>query len=131
VARRVAWFALFCLLAAPLAAQQSKRSDPVEPPEEDEELTPKEYSFNPLQAQKEFTVGNYYFKKGSWRAAAGRYEEAVKWNPGFADAWLRLGETREKMKDAESARQAYRKFLEVGAEDKRAGEVKKRLAAMK
>jgi tetratricopeptide (TPR) repeat protein len=118
------------LLAALLWSQQPKQQEPVEPPEEDEELIPKEYAFNPLQAQKELTVGNFYFKKGSWRAAAGRFEEATKWNPGFADAWLRLGEAREKLKDVKGAREAYRKFLDL-ADDKRVAEVKKRLASLK
>ena len=35
------------------------------PPEEDASIATKEYAFNPLQAKKEITTGNYYFKKGS------------------------------------------------------------------
>src|SRR6266508_986894 len=69
------------------------------PPEEDTSLSVKEYSFNPLQAEKEVRIGNYYFHKGSYRAAAQRFREATKWNDGCADAWLRLGEVSEKMKD--------------------------------
>jgi tetratricopeptide (TPR) repeat protein len=124
------WLVSGMLLAAVLWAQQPKPQEPVEPPEEDEELKPKDYAFNPLQAQKELTIGNFYFKKGSWRAAAGRFEEATKWNPGFADAWLRLGEAREKLKNVKGAREAYRKFLEI-ADDKRVPEVKKRLESLK
>src|SRR5215467_2261039 len=45
------------------------------PPEEDTSVAVKEYAFNPLQAQKEIAVGNQYFKKGSFRAAAGRFTE--------------------------------------------------------
>jgi tetratricopeptide (TPR) repeat protein len=111
--------------------REDKRHEPAEPPEEDEILKPKEYVFNPLQAQKELNIGNFYFKKGSWKAASLRYTEATLWNPGFADAWLRLGEAREKMKDADGARLAYKKFLELAPEDKRAGEVKKKLSSAK
>ena len=120
---------LFPLLASVALAQQqqTKPPDPVEPPEEDETLQPKEYVFNPLQAQKEFTIGNFYFKKGSFKAASLRYDEATKWNPGYADAWYRLAETREKMKDADGAKQAYKKFLEIAPDDKRAGEAKKKI----
>ena len=54
--------------------QEPQQPAPVEPPEEDENLKTKEYSFNPLQAQKELNIGNFYFKKGSYKAAAGRFE---------------------------------------------------------
>ncbi len=33
-------------------------------------MAPKEYAFNPLQATKEVEIGNYYFKKKNYRAAA-------------------------------------------------------------
>ncbi len=99
-----------------------------EPPEEDEALATKEYTFNPLQAEKEFKVGNFYFKKGSYKAAALRFREATKWNPGFAEAWLKLGETQEKLNDEKAAREAYQKYLELAPKDKRAAEIRKKLA---
>lgn len=99
-----------------------------EPPEEDEALTPKEYTFNPLQANKELQIGNYYFKKKNYRAAAKRFSEATKWNPTFAEAYLRLAESDDKLKDAAAARQAYSKYLELAPDAKNADEIKKRLA---
>jgi tetratricopeptide (TPR) repeat protein len=114
-------------------AQQEKppAPAPVEPPEEDESLKEREYSFNPLQAQKEFNVGNFYFKKGSYKAAAMRYEEAVKWNPGYAEAYLRLGEAREKLGQKREAIEAYKAFLENAPDHKRAAEIRKKLPADK
>jgi tetratricopeptide (TPR) repeat protein len=124
----LAWLTLTATLcAASLAAQQPK---PAEPAEEDESLVPKEYSFNPLQAEKELKVGSFYFKKGSYRAAARRFEEATKWNPGYAEAYLRLGEAQEKLKNRKAASGAYRKFLELAPEDKRAAEIKRKLARL-
>src|SRR5438477_8915463 len=84
-----------------LRGEQEKPAQTQEqaPPEEDESLAPKEYSFNPLQATKEVKIGNYYFKKGNYRAAAQRFEEATKWNNQLAEAYLRLAEAREKQKD--------------------------------
>lgn len=102
----------------------------VEPPEEDEASKPKEYAFNPLQAEKELNIGNFYWKKKSYRAAALRYEEATKWNPGYAEAWLKLGEAHEKLKQSAEARTAYEQFLEIADDDKRAAGVKKRLAKL-
>jgi tetratricopeptide (TPR) repeat protein len=98
------------------------------PPEEDESLKPKEYSFNPLQAAKELRVGNYYLKKGSYRAAALRFQEATKWDNTLAEAFLRLGEAREKLHDRKAAAEAYAKYLEIAPDAKDAPDVKKKLA---
>jgi len=126
------------LLAALLAGygclgQEPKlqQSKPVqqEPPEEDEAIAPKEYTFNPLQANKEVEIGNYYFKKHNYRAAAKRFTEAIKWNPGFAEAFLRLGETDEKLRDKNAARLAYSKYLELQPGAKNAEDIKKRLSS--
>src|ERR1700704_977746 len=70
----------------------------VDPPEEDISVKPTEYSFNPLQAERELKVGNDYLKRGKLRAAEGRFREATKWNENFGDAWLRLGEGEERLK---------------------------------
>jgi tetratricopeptide (TPR) repeat protein len=101
------------------------------PPEEDKSLSVREYGFNPVQAQKEITTGNYYFKKGSYRAAAGRFEEATKWNSGEPEAWLRLGEAEEKLKEKKAAHDAYEKYLELAADAKNAEEIRKKLQKLK
>ncbi len=88
------------------------------PPEEDTSVTEKTYSFNPLQAQKELQTGNFYYHKGSYRAAEGRYKEATLWNNGYDEAWLRLGETEEKLRDKKAARAAYQKYLELASDQK-------------
>ena len=101
------------------------------PPEEDTSISVKEYAFNPLQAKKEIGIGNEYYKKGSYRAAAGRYTEATKWNSGEPEAWLRLGEAQEKLKDKKAAREAYGKYLELAADAKNADEIRKKLEKLK
>ena len=99
-----------------------------EPPEEDVTLLPKEdYVFNPLQAAKEIKIGQYYLKKGSLKAAIKRFQEAAKWDPGSPDAFLSLGETYERMKDAKSAKAAYAKYLELAPDAKNAALIKKKL----
>src|SRR6185295_8212851 len=114
-------------------AQEKKETTPPAPqeqapPEEDTSLVPKEYSFNPLHATNELKIGNYYFKKGNYRAAAQRFTEATKWDGTLAEAYLRLGEAREKQHDNKAAAEAYTKFLEIAPDSKDAAEVKKRLA---
>ncbi|MFO0283918.1 MAG: hypothetical protein ACK532_18590, partial [Acidobacteriota bacterium] len=128
----MAWrwtLALFCSVVA----AQVKPPAPVaeEPPEEDELLVreKKEYEFNPLQAQQEVKVGRFYMKRGSWKAAAGRFLEATLWDPTSAEAFYELGRAREKAGNQKGMREAWLKFLELAPEDKRAAEVKKKLAA--
>jgi outer membrane protein assembly factor BamD (BamD/ComL family) len=98
-----------------------------EPKEEDVEYAEREYTFNPLQAEKEMKVGQFYFKKGSWRAAAMRFEEATKWNPGLAPAYLRLGEALERAGDTKAAQGAFAKYLELAPDAKEASTIKKKL----
>src|SRR5262249_55319484 len=95
-----------------LWAQQQPPPIP-EPPEEDEALKPKEYALNPVQAKKEITAGNFYMKKGNYRAAATRFLEASRWDPGSAEAFHRLGEASEKTSDFATAATAYAKYLEL------------------
>jgi outer membrane protein assembly factor BamD (BamD/ComL family) len=118
-------------MIGPFAAGQEKKPAPQQqqqaPPEEDEQEKPKEYSFNPLQAEKEMRVGNFYFHKGDFRAAANRFREATNWNPTAPEPYLRLGESEEKQRSWKAAREAYEKFLELAADDKRAPEVRKKL----
>lgn len=111
---------------------QKPKTDPKtqeqEPPEEDESLKPKEYSFNPLEAEHDVKVGLFYFKKGNYAGALARFREATRWNPGYADAFLRLAETEEKLKDKAAARDAYAKYLELAPDAKDAEAIKKKLA---
>ena len=70
------------------------------------------------EAERDLKVGNYYFKKGNYKAAASRFREATKWNPAYAEAYLRLGESEEKMKDKQAAQEAYAKYLELAPDAK-------------
>ena len=115
--------AILVTLAAVALAQEVQ-----EPPEED--LSPAEqveYAFNPLQAEKEVRVGNFYYKKGSYRAAALRYEEATKWNPGLAEAYRRLGYALAKNEEWSKASSAWRKALELEPEAKESRDIRKQL----
>ena len=101
------------------------------PPEEDKALANQEYSFNPLQSQKDVSVGNQYFKNHKFRAAELRYTSATKWNDGNADAWLHLGEVEERLKDTDKAKAAYQKYVETASDQKKAAEIKKKIEKWK
>jgi tetratricopeptide (TPR) repeat protein len=101
------------------------------PPEEDKADIPKTYAFNPLQSKKEVTVGEFYYRKGDFRAAAGRFREATRWNDGNSEAWLRLAETEEKNHDPKAALDAYEKYLKLAPDGKNAAEARKRIDKLK
>jgi tetratricopeptide (TPR) repeat protein len=125
VARRFPLLLAAGLLALNLAAQKPQ---PEEPPEEDETIrSQREYTFNPIQAEEEVKVGRFYWKKGSYRAAALRFEEATRWNPTFAEAFLLLGEAQQKLDNREEAVRAYEKYLELEPDAKKAGDIRKRI----
>lgn len=130
----LAWF--LAIGVVPLAAQLRERKDapPQEPQgivEEDEDLfVATEYAFNPIQAQKDVKIGDFYAKKGNHRAAAGRYLEATRWNPNFAEAYWKLGRSREKIEQPREALVAYRKYLELDPTGKWVRDVKKKLASL-
>jgi tetratricopeptide (TPR) repeat protein len=118
---------VIALLAVFLATPQEKQQKPQEPPEEDESLKTKEYAFNPLQASKEIKVGQFYLKKGKNKAAAMRFLEATRWDPTSAEAFLLLGEARERLKDSAGSKEAYKKFLVLAPDSKSAPAIRKKL----
>jgi tetratricopeptide (TPR) repeat protein len=111
-------------------AQKTSDKDAA-PPEEDTSIGTTTYSFNPLQAKKDIEIGNEYAKKHSYRAAANRFLSATKYNDGDAEAWLRLGEMNEKLRDKTGAHDAYAKYLEIASDAKNAADIKKRLEKLK
>ena len=101
--------------------------------DEDEQFAPKEqvYAFNPVQARNELKVGNYYAKKGSYRAAAGRYVEATRWDPNFAEAYWRLGMAREKLAQPTEAIEAYSRYLAIEPTGKKARSIRRSLDTLR
>jgi len=124
----VVWAAaLFgCVLSAQKPAAPPV-TQPAEPPEEDESLAPKVYALNPVQSKKEIGAGDFYFKKPNYSAAAKRYLEATRWDPGSAEAFLKLGETREKLRQYGPAREAYMKYIELAEDPKEKDAVRKKM----
>lgn len=133
--RRTLVTIVFALSAAYNVGAQTARKPPepapaqqAEPPEED--LSPSEqkvYVLNPLQAAKELKIGAFYMKKSSFKAAARRFEEATKWDPNSAEAFLRLGEAQSKLGNEKAAKDAWEQFLKLEPDSKHAPEIRKKL----
>jgi Flp pilus assembly protein TadD len=116
--------------------QDSKQEKPVATPDPpaglrdedaDVERDVKEYTLDPAKAKHEIEVGNVYMRRGSYNAAAHRYEEATRWQPKNAQAYLKLGQALEKKDDPLRAAQAYRKFVELAPGDKQSKELQKKI----
>ena len=117
---------LTALLTCVLSGQKTPNAADL--PEEDPSLLPKDYVLNPVQAKREITAGNFYFKKGNYSAAVQRYTQATLWDPGSAEAFLKLGEAEEKLKDLAGARQAYSKYIEINEDPKVSDALRKKMA---
>src|SRR5204862_5222946 len=82
------------------AVQQPPEED--NPPEEDASVAPKIYPLNPLESERNIKVGNFYMRQHTlrgYRAALGRFEDATRYNPSSAEAFFRVGEAQEKLKN--------------------------------
>ncbi len=112
-------------------------------PEEDEDLVQEtDYAFNPIQAEKEVRVGDFYWKKKSYVAAAGRYREATLWNPRWAEAYWKLALAEQKVAETtssdserevslEQSIDALRKYLELEPDGKEAKKARRMIAEAK
>ncbi|MEP6962740.1 MAG: hypothetical protein ABI995_11730 [Acidobacteriota bacterium] len=103
------------------------------PPEADESIAvPRVYTFNPLQAKKEIEVGDFNARRGNFKGAAQRFREATLWDDANSDAFFKLGDASERLKDYPSAKAAFTKFIQLAAdkkpEQKKVADIKARIA---
>jgi len=111
---------------------QQPQSPPEEgnPPEEDDTVAPEKFVLNPLESERNVKVGNFYMRKGGpsgYRAAVARYERATKFNPSNAEAFFKLGEAEEKLKNKDAAKIAFQRVIQIDPDSKLAHEAKKKL----
>jgi tetratricopeptide (TPR) repeat protein len=83
--------------------------------------------WDPHKAEKNVEVGDYYFKRKNYLAAANRYREALKWKDNDAEAAFKLGVASEKLGKVADAREAYESYLKILPSGPNAEETKKAL----
>jgi len=135
---RLAIFVAVFFLASAAGAQLKERSDAAPLVDEtgglvdeDEDLLPTTtYAFNPIQAQKDLKIGDFYAKKGNDRAAAARYLEATRWNPQYAEAYWKLAGARDELGQNPQALDAYRAYLALEPNGKQAKQAQTRVAQL-
>jgi TolA-binding protein len=79
-----------------------------------------------LKAKQVLDIGMFYMHKSQYKGAAGRFLEATKWNPGWAEAYLRLGEAQAKLGRLQDAKKSFAKVIELAPKSKEAREAEKR-----
>lgn len=81
---------------------------------------PDQPTWDPLRAEKDLEVGQFYMKKGDLDAAIDRFEDAAAAKPGFAIPYRYLGEAHEKKGQKREAIKSYTRYLDLypHAEDK-------------
>jgi tetratricopeptide (TPR) repeat protein len=113
--------AAFLLAAALSVSCLSAQSPPQSPPKPKPNSTtdnatqnaPDQPTWDPLRAEKDIEVGQYYMRKGDVDAAIDRFQDATLAKPGYAIPFRYLGEAQEKKKLKRDALKSYIRYLEL------------------
>ncbi len=139
--------ALFLLLAAGQAhaedPQQESSSKPADaptatPPKSTAKQTkdtatrsaPDQPAWDPLRAEKDLEVGQYYMKKGDWDAAIDRFQDATVAKPGYAIPFRYLAEAQEKKGLRKQAIKSYQRYLDLYPHAEDGDKVRKKIAKL-
>jgi tetratricopeptide (TPR) repeat protein len=90
------------------------------------------HTWDPHKAARDIEVGNFYFRRGNYKAAEDRFREALSYKQNDAVATFRLAESLEKLGIFDDARAEYESYLKIlphGPEAERAQKAIERLTA--
>ena len=74
---------------------------------------PDQPAWDPLRAEKDLEVGQYYMKKGDLDAAIDRFQDATEAKPGYAVPFKYLGEAQERKGLKKQAIKSYQRYLDL------------------
>src|SRR6202521_2636066 len=74
---------------------------------------PDQPAWDPLRAEKDIEVGQYYMRKGDVDAAIDRFQDATTAKPGYAIPFRYLGEAQEKKGLRKDAIKSYSRYLDL------------------
>ena len=78
-------------------------------PSDVEEMRP----WNPHQADKNVEIGDFYYKKSNYRAAEGRYQEALRYQWNHAEATYKLARSGRETGEAGRREKYYSTYLKI------------------
>jgi tetratricopeptide (TPR) repeat protein len=70
-------------------------------------------AWDPLRAEKDLEVGQYYMKRGDLDAAIDRFQDATTAKPGYAIPFRFLAEAQEKRGLKKQAIKSYQRYLDL------------------
>jgi tetratricopeptide (TPR) repeat protein len=97
----------------PDAPNPPKKSNKKNKPESATQNSPDQPTWDPLRAEKDIEVGQYYMRKGDVDAAIDRFQDATTAKPGYAIPFRYLGEAQEKKGLKNQAVKSYSRYLEL------------------
>ena len=84
-------------------------------------------TWDPLRAEKDLEVGQYYMKKGDFDAAIDRFQDATTAKPGYAIPFRYLGEAQEKKGLKKPAIKSYQRYLDLYPHAEDGEKIRKRI----
>jgi tetratricopeptide (TPR) repeat protein len=87
--------------------------------------------WNPYRATKDDEVGDFYFKRKSYKAALARYQDALIWKEKDAVANFRMAQCYEKLDQPDQAIPHYEEYLKILPDGPYAKEARKALEKLK
>jgi tetratricopeptide (TPR) repeat protein len=83
--------------------------------------------WDPLRAEKDLEVGQYYMRKGDVDAAIDRFQDAIIAKPGYAIPFRFLGEAQEKKGLKKQAIKSYQRYLDLYPHAEDGEKIKKKI----
>jgi outer membrane protein assembly factor BamD (BamD/ComL family) len=83
---------------------------------------------NPMLAEKNINIGNFYFKRKNYAAAIERYLEAIEYQPNSIPAYEALARAYEKNGEFTKAIETYKNFIDKYPNSPKSPEFRTKLA---
>ena len=91
---------------------------------------PDQPAWDPLRAEKDLEVGQYYMKKGDLDAAIDRFQDATTAKPGYAIPFRFLAEAQEKKGLKKQAIKSYQRYLDLYPHAEDGDKVRKKISKL-
>jgi tetratricopeptide (TPR) repeat protein len=113
----------------PADAPPAPQPKPPAKPNQDSatQSAPDQPTWDPLRAEKDLEVGQYYMKRGDYDAAMDRFNDAIEAKPGYAVPFKYLGEAQEKKGLKKRAIKSYQRYLDLVPHAEDAEKVRKKI----
>jgi len=88
---------------------------------------PEQPTWDPLRAEKDLEVGQFYMRKGDVDAAIDRFQDATIAKPGYAVPFRYLAEAQEKKGLKKQAIKSYQRYLDLYPHAEDGNKVRKKI----